>query len=207
MRTLALLFSLTLSILSYSLSKAEDELFSPIPSPTAEPTVVPQDDSSRVATVFPEDQTRTLAEVWVVSGEEVLCAKDDKTVSSDTFRLTDKTYSMTPATSALYCTSRAGANLGVSTSGDLNRSYSTVVANIGASSVRIMPDNSNRSRAVFQVASGAAYCGYTCPASPSSGFLLTPSNVFEFKGVHSICCISVSGLTTIAAASEVGGVK
>ena len=177
------------------------------PSTSPSPTNLKESfDLSKVVSVFNEDSSRTLAEVWAVSWDNVVCSKD-KTLSSDTFNLTETTYSLSPPTSSLYCISKGPANLGVSTSGNLTQSYSKVIPNIGKSSVHVLPENSGRSRALIQVVSGAAYCGYSCPANSSNGFLITPSSIIEFYGVNSICCSSVSDLTAITVASEIGGSK
>lgn len=205
MRTLALLFSLML------VSGASAQTSTPNPTPTQTPNPTPTStvsvevDTSKVVSVFQEDPARTLAEAWLVSGDSVVCSLNDKTVSSSTFNLTEEPYSMTPPTNALYCVSKGGASLGVSYFGDLNKSSSSLISNIGKNSVRVLPDNSSRSRALIQVVSGAAYCGYGCPATSSNGLFLTPPSIVEFKGIHAICCSSVSGLTTLTAVSEVGG--
>lgn len=186
MRTLALLFSLMLVNNVFAQNEAQPERHS-----------VP-------VQIYPEDAKRTSAQVWVVSGEGIVCSFKDAKVESETFELKDKTVKVAQPTAALHCYSKGGANMGVALTGDINRSYTNSIQSISVPSVEVLPANPARVRGVVQSTSlNPIFCGYECPAKPTNGFYLVHPMTMDFRGTDPVCCSTTNGSATIVVSSEV----
>jgi hypothetical protein len=196
----------------FLLSKAFADTPTPTPTPTATPySALPETTTATVTVgswpimVLPKDSSRVSGTILSASGSDVTCSHTDSNVKSDVFRLTTSSRALPIASSPLYCVSLVGAQLNITTTQSVTRSYSNVFTNVGTSGLQILPDNSDRTRALIQVTSGTAYCGYECPAGTSNGVkMTTTSAILELRSSGAICCATSSGLADVVVVSEVG---
>jgi hypothetical protein len=150
----------------------------------------------------------------LLSGGGVKCSQTDSEVRSDIFQVvTGAAYNVVDPSGAVYCKTSdyatveitsLQATVEITSLQNPDRGYTKVVKNIGTVSIRVLPRNQKRSRAIIQQSSGnnVVYCGYECPATTSNATPLQNIVGSIFRGNNPICCVSQTGLNDIAIVSE-----
>ena len=192
----------------------------PTPTPTASPysslpkSVVETMNITKYPTLLLQASVgRESLAIGLLSGVGVKCSQTDSEVRSDIFQVvTGAEYNVVDPSGAVYCKTSDYAKVltsyyatvEITSLQNPDRGYTKVVKNIGTVSIRVLPRNQKRSRAIIQQSGGSdiVHCGYECPATTSNATPLQDTVGSIFRGNNPICCVSQTGLNNIAIICE-----